>query len=107
MQNPFELGVFFMTYEKIAMVILFLGVLLAVQIYLYIRFRSNPKSFKSISSLKVVSRLNLSKSSQLNIVNAGDESFLIVCCKNSSAAIVPLNSNKITNDLEVYADELV
>ena len=55
----------------------------------------------------VVSRLNLSKTAQLNIVNAGEESFLIVCCKNSSAAIVPLNSNKIINDVEAYSDELL
>ena len=93
-----------MTYEKIAMVIIFLGALLAVQIYLYARYRSNPNVYKSISGLKVVSRLNLSKTSQLNIVNAGDESFLIVCCKNSSAAIVPLNSEKITDNLEGLSD---
>jgi flagellar biogenesis protein FliO len=96
-----------MTYEKIAMVIIFLGALLAVQIYLYARYRSNPKANKSISGLKVVSRLNLSKTSQLNIVNAGDESFLIVCCKNSSAAIVPLNSEKITDNPEGLGDARV
>ena len=96
-----------MTYEKIAMVILFLGALMAVQIYLYVRYRANPKTNKTISSLKVVSRLNLSKTAQLNIVNAGEESFLIVCCKNSSAAIVSLNSNKIINDVEAYSDELL
>ena len=93
-----------MTYEKIAMVIIFLGALLAVQIYLYVRYRSNPKAYKQISGLKVVSRLNLSKTSQLNIVNAGDESFLIVCCKNSSAAVVPLNSQKNTDNLEGLSD---
>jgi hypothetical protein len=60
----------------------------------------------SIKGLKVVSRLNLSKNSQLNIVNAGDESFLIVCSKNSQAAIVPLNSQKIANNLERYSDEM-
>ena len=59
----------------------------------------------SIKGLKVVSRLNLSKNSQLNIVNAGDESFLIVCSKNSQAAIVPLNSEKIANNLERYSDD--
>ena len=94
-----------MTYEKIAMVILFLGALMAVQIYLYVRYRSNPKTNKTISGLKVVSRLNLSKTAQLNIVNAGEESFLIVCCKNSSAAIVPLSSNRVANDIEAYSDE--
>ena len=93
-----------MTYEKIALVIIFLGALLAVQVYLYARYRSNPKASKSINGLKVVSRLNLSKTSQLNIVNAGEESFLIVCCKNSSAAIVPLNSKKITGNLEGLGD---
>jgi prefoldin subunit 5 len=89
------------------MVILFLGALMAVQIYLYVRYRSNPKTNKTISSLKLVSRLNLSKTSQLNIVNAGEESFLIVCCKNSSAAIVPLSSNRVANDIEAYSDEPV
>ena len=96
-----------MTYEKIAMVIIFLCALLAVQIYLYARYRSDPKANKSISGLKVISRLNLSKTSQLNIVNAGDESFLIVCCKNSSAAIVPLNSEKITDNPEGLGDARV
>ena len=94
-----------MTYEKIAMVILFLGALMAVQIYLYVRYRSNPKTNNTLSTLKVISRLNLSKTSQLNIVNAGEESFLIVCCKNSSAAIVPLSSNRVANDIEAYSDE--
>ena len=55
-----------MTYEKIAMVIIFLGVLVAAQIYLYTRSRSNPKMQASIKGLKVISRLNLSKNSQLN-----------------------------------------
>ena len=96
-----------MTYEKMAMVIIFLGALLAVQIYLYARYRSDPKANKSISGLKVISRLNLSKTSQLNIVNAGDDSFLIVCCKNSSAAIVPLNSEKITDNPEGLGDARV
>jgi flagellar biogenesis protein FliO len=89
------------------MVILFLGALMAVQIYLYVRYRANPKTNKTFSSLKVVSRLNLSKTSQLNIVKADGESFLIVCCKNSSAAIVPLSSNRVANDIEAYSDELV
>ena len=94
-----------MTYEKVALVIIFLGVLLAAQIYLYSRNRSNPKMQTSFKDLKVVSRLNLSKNSQLNIVNAGEESFLIVCSKNSQAAIVPLNSEKIANNLERYSDD--
>ena len=94
-----------MTYEKIAMVIIFLGVLLAAQIYLYTRSRSNPKIQASIKGLRVVTRLNLSKNSQLNIVNAGEESFLIVCSKNSQAAIVPLNSEKFATNLEGYSDE--
>ena len=75
-----------MTYEKIALVIIFLGVLIAAQFYLYTRHRSNPKMQTSIKGLKVISRLNLSKNNQLNIVNAGKESFLIVCSNNSEAA---------------------
>jgi hypothetical protein len=59
----------------------------------------------SIKGLKVISRLNLSKNSQLNIVNAGEESFLIVCSKNSQAAIVPLNSEKFATNLKGYSNE--
>jgi uncharacterized protein YpmB len=95
-----------MTFEKIAMVIIFLAVLLAVQIYLYSRHRSNPKTQASIKGLKVVSRLSLSKNSQLNIVNAGQESFLVVCSKNSPAAIVPLHSDSHTDKLEGYTDDV-
>ena len=94
-----------MTYEKIALVIIFLGVLIAAQFYLYTRHRSNPKMQASIKGLKVISRLYLSKNNQLNIVNAGKESFLIVCSNNSQAAIVPLNSEKIATNLERYSDE--
>jgi uncharacterized protein YpmB len=95
-----------MTFEKIAMVIIFLAVLLAVQTYLYTRHRSNPKTQASIKGLKVVSRLSLSKNSQLNIVNAGQESFLVVCSKNSPAAIVPLHSGSHTDKLEGYTDDV-
>jgi uncharacterized protein YpmB len=95
-----------MTFEKIAMVIIFLAVLLAVQTYLYTRHRSNPKTQASIKGLKVVSRLSLSKNSQLNIVNAGQESFLVVCSKNSPAAIVPLHSDSHTDKLEGYTDDV-
>ena len=95
-----------MTFEKIAMVIIFLAVLLAVQTYLYTRHRSNPKTQASIKGLKVVSRLSLSKTSQLNIVNAGQESFLVVCSKNSPAAIVPLHSDSHTDKLEGYTDDV-
>jgi uncharacterized protein YpmB len=95
-----------MTFEKIAMVIIFLAVLLAVQTYLYTRHRSNPKTQASIKGLKVVSRLSLSKNSQLNIVNAGQESFLVVCSKNSPAAIVPLHSDIHADKLEGYTDDV-
>ena len=95
-----------MTFEKIAMVIIFLAVLLAVQTYLYTRHRSNPKTQASIKGLKVVSRLSLSKNSQLNIVNVGQESFLIVCSKNSPAAIVPLHSDSHTDKLEGYTGDV-
>jgi formylmethanofuran dehydrogenase subunit E len=47
----------------------------------------------------------LSKNNQLNIVTAGKESFLVVCSKNSQAAIVPLNSEKFATNLEGYSDE--
>ena len=95
-----------MTFEKIAMVVIFLAVLLAVQTYLYTRYRSNPKTQASIKGLKVVSRLSLSKTSQLNIVNAGQESFLVICSKNSPAAIVPLHSDSHTDKLEGYTDDV-
>ena len=95
-----------MTFEKIAMVIIFLAVLLAVQTYLYTRHRSNPKTQASIKGLKVVSRLSLSKTSQLNIVNAGQESFLVVCSKNSPAAIVPLHSDSHVDKIEGYTDDV-
>ena len=94
-----------MTYEKVALVIIFLGVLLAAQIYLYTRQKSNPKMQAAIKGLKVTSRLNLSKNNQLNIVTAGKESFLVICSKNSQAAIVPLNSEKFATNLEGYSDE--
>ena len=52
-----------MTYEKVAMVIIFLGVLLAAQIYLYTRSRSNPKMQASSPVLNdakdITSKLNV------------------------------------------------
>jgi hypothetical protein len=75
-----------MTYEKVALVIIFLGVLLAAQIYLYTRQKSNPKMQAAIKGLKVTSRLNLSKNNQLNIVTAGKESFLVRLLKKFTSS---------------------
>ena len=50
-----------MLYEKIALVVLFLAVLFAVQLFLYKRYKSMPKSDQFLNGIRVHSRLTLSK----------------------------------------------
>lgn len=87
-----------MLYEKIALVVLFLAVLFAVQLFLYKRYKSKPKSDQFLNGLRVHSRLTLSKTSQLNIVSAGSDTFLIVSSRNAPATVMTLNSLNSTDN---------
>jgi len=93
-----------MTYEKIVLVIIFLGVLVAIQLYLYNRYRNNPQKQASITGLRVLSRLALSKNSQVNVVSTGKETFLIVSSKNAPASIITLTPQTATHGVESRFD---
>ena len=80
-----------MLYEKVALVILFLAALFVVQIFLYKRSKSTPNSLPALHNLKVLSKLNLTKTTQLNIINAGSDTLLIVSSKNGPATVMALN----------------
>tara|TARA_B100001059_G_C17315672_1_gene324143 strand:+ start:176 stop:463 length:288 start_codon:yes stop_codon:yes gene_type:complete len=81
-----------MLYEKIALVIIFLAVLFAAQMFLYKRYKFKPNTETFLQGLRLHSRLSLSKNDQVNIVSAGSDKFLIVSSKNSSATIIALNN---------------
>lgn len=95
-----------MLYEKIALVVLFLAVLFAVQLFLYKRYKSMPKSDQFLNGIRVHSRLTLSKTSQLNVVSAGSDKFLIVSSRNAPATIMPLNSLNSAENSERQLNEV-
>ena len=94
-----------MLYEKLALVIMFLAALLAVQWFLYKRYKSQPRSEANLHGLRLHSRLSLSKNDQVNIVSAGANKFLIVSSRNASAAIMPLNKLSGTEVSERHINE--
>ena len=81
-----------MLYEKIALVILFLAVLFAVQMLLYKRYKSKPNTEAYLNGLKLHSRLSLSKNDQVNIITAGHDKSLIVSSRNAPATILALST---------------
>lgn len=80
-----------MSYEKIALVTIFLGFLISVQVYLYLKRKDKEHSHFADHGLKVVSRLKLSRSADLDIVSAGSDSFLIVSHKNTQPTVIQLS----------------
>ena len=74
-----------MMYEKVALVILFLAALFVV------RSKSTSYGLSEPTNIKVISRLNLSKTTQLNIITAGSDTLLIVSPKNAPATVMALN----------------
>tara|TARA_B100000900_G_C20096989_1_gene520371 strand:+ start:197 stop:487 length:291 start_codon:yes stop_codon:yes gene_type:complete len=80
-----------MSYEKIALVAIFLGLLIIVQTYLYLKRKDKENSNFPNHGLRVVSRLKLSKTADLDIVSAGSESFLIISNKNTQPTVIQLS----------------
>ena len=82
-----------MSYEKIALVAVFLGILISVQTYLYFRRRDKDNSKFPNHGLRVISRLKLAKNTDLDVVSTGAESFLIISNKNTQPTVVQLSQN--------------
>ena len=94
-----------MLYEKVALVILFLAALFVVQIFLYKRSKSTSNSLPALHNLKVLSKLNLTKTTQLNIINAGSDTLLIVSSKNAPATVMALNLPGRVDEVERNINE--
>ena len=93
-----------MNYEKIALVCLFLGILIFVQFYLRKKYKEKLKSEPEARGLKLLSRLNLSRTSHLDLITTGQESFLIITSKNAQSTVVPLSRS--ASESEVMSEEL-
>lgn len=94
-----------MLYEKIALVILFLAALFVVQIFLYKRSKSTSNSLPAVHNLKLLSKLNLTKTTQLNVINAGSDTLLIVSSKNAPATVMALNLHGKVDEVERKINE--
>ena len=92
-----------MNYEKIALVCLFLGILIFVQFYLRKKYKEKLNSETTARGLKLLSRLNLSRTSHLDLITTGQESFIITS-KNAQSTVVPLS--KSDSESEVMSEEL-
>ena len=95
-----------MMYEKVALVILFLAALFVAQIFLYRRSKSTPHNLSELNNIKVISRLNLSKTTQLNIITAGSDTLLIVSPKNAPATVMALNVPDEVGAVERHINEV-
>ena len=93
-----------MNYEKIALVCLFLGILIFVQFYLRQKYKEKFNSEPKVRGLKLLSRLNLSRTSHLDLITTGQESFLIITSKNAQSTVVPLSGSDSKS--EVMSEEL-
>ena len=80
-----------MAFEKIITVCIFLGVLLVVQLLLYKKYRVSSFKDISVKNLKIISKLSLTKNSELFVILAGSESFLITVTKNCSPTVTSLS----------------
>ena len=94
-----------MLYEKITLVILFLAVLFAVQMFLYKRYKSKPNTEAYLNGLRLHSRLSLSKNDHVNIITAGSDKFLIVSSRNAPASIMALGTVNDTDKSERQLNE--
>lgn len=80
-----------MSFEKIVIVCIFLGVLLIVQLFLYKKYRVSSSKDISVKNLKIISKLSLAKNLELFVIHAGGESFLLTATKNCSPTVTKLN----------------
>ena len=82
-----------MSYEKLALVAVFLGILISVQTYLYFKRTDKDNSKFPNHGLRVISRLKLARNTDLDVVSTGAESFLIISNKNTQPTVVQLSQN--------------
>ena len=78
-----------MSYEKIALVAVFLGILISVQTYLYFKRKDKDNSKFPNHGLRVISRLKLARNTDLDVVSTGAESFLIISTRISITVVQP------------------
>ena len=86
-----------MSYEKLALVAVFLGLLISVQVYLYLKRKDKNNSDFSNHCISVISRLKLSRNTDLDIVSTGSDSFLIISNKNTQPTVIQL-SQKLSEE---------
>ena len=84
-----------MLYQNVAIVSCFLGVLLFLKYYLQ-RKKENSGGFLGASERKIslTTRLNLSNSSHADILEVGNESFLVIFSKNAQPTLLKLEARK-------------
>jgi len=85
-----------MSYDKIFVVLIFLGLLMAVQLLIYRKSRKFPETAFKAKNLKVLSKITLSRNVEIYVVAAGNEAFLVGSSKNCSPTIKPLHRDVIT-----------
>ena len=83
-----------MLYQNVAIVSCFLGVLLFLKYYLQ-RKKENSGVLGGIDrKISLTTRLNLSNSSHADILEVGNESFLVVFSKNAQPTLLKLEARK-------------
>ena len=70
-----------MTFEKIAIVIVFLVTLILLQLVIKYRGKAIKMSFPKTNNIDVRARLSLSKTERADLISIGSQSFLVIFSK--------------------------
>ena len=80
-----------MTFEKIAIVIVFLVTLILLQLVIKYRGKAIKMSFPKTNNIDVRARLSLSKTERADLISIGSQSFLVIFSKVGAPAIIELD----------------
>jgi hypothetical protein len=80
-----------MTFEKIAIVIVFLVTLILLQLVIKYRGKAIKMSFPKTNNIDVRARLSLSKTERADLISIGSQSFLVIFSKAGAPAIIELD----------------
>ena len=94
-----------MLYQNVAIVSCFLGVLLFLKYYLQRKKENSGGLMGTERKISLATRLNLSSSSHADILEVGNESFLVVFSKSAQPALLKLEPKKLQEQKEGVLNE--
>jgi flagellar biogenesis protein FliO len=81
-----------MTYDKIALVLAFLFVLIAIQMFIRIKLARNSSIKSQVSKITLKARLGLSRNERVDVIQIDGKDLAIVFSRNSTPSIIDLQT---------------